>query len=207
MTGDQATVKKIMSGSGSFSLWCLLGDLQVPRVTHRTGLFLWNPSLDPFGLCSHCTFFLICHFAKHCLLLPLAPDLSSSVLVSHWWLWSRVKAAEKKETRDLAFSRWLECQLCRAPGNLLLFSPVVLDLSWFWADRPQLTEHKPRLGGSPRVCLALAAANGEAACQGRHLHIFVWRQGDTVHHLGEAATNLIPSDQSRELAAANQLTT
>lgn len=30
---------------------------------------------------------------------------------------------------------------------------------------------------------------------------------DTVNHLGEAATNLIPSNKSRELAAANQLTT
>lgn len=92
--------------------------------------YSWNwlislkPILRPFWIVFP-LYFLICHFAKHCLLLPLSPDLSNSVLVSHWRLQSRVKAAEKKETRDLAFSRWLECQPRRAPGNLLLLSPVI----------------------------------------------------------------------------------
>lgn len=142
-----------------------------------------NSVLEPFGLCFLCTFLSACLQSTR-LLLPRAPGLFHSLLASHWWLRFCVKAAEKKREQQqhralLFLAGWI-------PGpveHLLIycsFHQLFLELFWSWADRSQLTKHKPRLGGSPRVCLALAAANGEAAFQGRLQHSSVWRQGETL---------------------------
>lgn len=94
---------------------------------------LWNwhisikPILEPSGLCFRCSF-PSATLQSTCLLLPGAPNLSYSVLASHWWLQSCVKAAEKKnkiKPQDLAFPCWLDLQPHRAPGNVLLFPPVM----------------------------------------------------------------------------------
>lgn len=147
-------------------------------------------------------------FAKH---LPLALTCPGSfpfcvgfalvamVLCKSSW--------EKKTTTTTTQSLAFPCRWIPGPVEHLIIycssHQLFLELFWPWAERSQLTEHKPRLGGSPRVCLALAAANGEAAFQGRLQHSGEWRQGETLSITWDRQPQtLTPSNQSREGSAA-----
>lgn len=162
-------------------------------------------------------YFSFCHFAKCSPLDPLCPRsfvfcvgfiLVATVPCKSSWGKKKEKKKERKKQKTthrtlLSLAGWISSPV----EHLIIycsFHQLFLDLFWSWADRSQLTKHKPRLGGSPGVCLALAAANGEAAFQGTSsAHLCMEPGRDTVSHLGQAATNLIPPNKSRKLSAAN----